>query len=270
MPKPKQADKNYIAVMGKIFAVLEFFICRGAKQEPVAFAAISKELSFAPTTIHRILYSLEKLGYVEKAEANAHYRLGAKFFELTGPALHFRHLQSVARSEMQGLLIRHGETVNLGALDGGLVTHIEVVQSLASLRIAASPGECNPVHCTSLGKAILAFLPESEVIAILDAQPLARRTPKTITRRTHLLEHLASVREQGVAFDMEENLPGVTCVAAPIFDPLARVIAALSISGPTTRMKSKLNAIKNDIRTSAWTIARRLAPVNIPRQSRGL
>jgi len=261
MPKHKQADKNYIAVMGKIFAVLEIFIRRGAKQEPVAFAAISKELSFARTTLHRILYSLEKLGYVEKAEINAHYRLAAKFFELTGPARHFRHLQSVARSEMQSLVIRHGETINLGVLDGGMVTYIDVVQSSAALRIAGLPGECNPAHCTALGKAILAFLPESEVISILDAHPLIRRTPKTITRRVHLLEHLASVREQGVAFDMEENLTGVTCVAAPIFDASAQVIAALSISGPTTRMKSKLNAVKVDIRASALTITRMLAPL---------
>jgi IclR family KDG regulon transcriptional repressor len=262
MPKSKQADKNYIAVTGKIFAVLEYIIDRGARQEPVAFAKISKDLPFSRTTIHRILYSLEKLGYVEKAQIASHYLLAARFFELTGVAVHFRHLQSVAKSVMQNLVIRHSETVNLGVLDLGQVAYIEVCQSPSSLRIAAFPGERNPIHSTALGKAILAFLPEPEISAILSEQPLVRKTPKTITRKGHLLEHLASVREQGVAFDLEENLAGATCVAAPIFDASQRPIAAFSVSGPTTRMSAKLNAVKDDVRSAALIVTRMLAPMS--------
>src|SRR5579884_2014917 len=93
-----RGGENYISVTGKIFAVLQYFIDRGAKQQPVAFQEIASALPFARTTVHRILYSLEKLGYLEKAEVRAHYRLAAKFFELTEPAVHFRRLQSVARS----------------------------------------------------------------------------------------------------------------------------------------------------------------------------
>jgi IclR family transcriptional regulator, KDG regulon repressor len=262
IPKSKQADKNYIAVMGKIFTVLEYFIDRGAKQEPVAFSEIAKDLPFSRTTIHRILYSFEKLGYVEKAEITSHYRLAAKFFELTGPAFHFRHLQSVAKSVMQNLVTRHAETVNLGVLDRGQVAYIDVFQSPSTLRIAAFPGDRNPVHSTALGKALLAFLPEPEINAILSEQPLIKKTSKTITRKGHLLEHLASVREQGVAFDLEENLGGVTCVAAPIFDPAQRAIAAFSISGPTARMSAKLNAVKDDVRAAALIVTRMLAPLS--------
>lgn len=138
MAKSKQADKNYIAVMGKIFIVLERLIQESAKQE-VAFAKISRELPFSRTTIHRILYSLEKLGYVEKADGVSGYRLARKFFELTGRAVHFRQLQAVSKPVMQDLLIRYGETVNLGILDSGLVAHIEVFQSPSALRIAAFP-----------------------------------------------------------------------------------------------------------------------------------
>lgn len=108
---------------------------------------------------------------------------------------------------------------------------------------------------------MLAFLPESEIKRILGEHPLAKKTPKTITQRAHLFEHLASVRDQGVAFDMEENLGGVTCVAAPIFDPAGRAMAAFSVSGPTSRMTAKLNAIKNDVRNAAMAVTRILTPL---------
>jgi len=259
-PKRIQEDKNYIEVMGKIFKVLEYFIENSSKQKSVAFSEISKELPFARTTTHRILYSLEKLGYLEKDEEKSHYRLAVKFFELTGPAVHFRRLQAVAKTVMQNLLLQFGETVNLGILDDGQVTYIEVLQSPSALRIAAVPGERNPVHCTALGKTFLAYLPESEVLAILDQNPLIRMTPKTITQRKHLMEHLALVREKAIALDLEENLTGVVCVAAPIFDQSGRAIASLSISGPATRMKPKLSQIQEELRNAATATSRMLSP----------
>jgi IclR family KDG regulon transcriptional repressor len=261
MSKPKQLDKNYIAVMGKIFDVLHYLIDKGAKQEAVAFAAMVKSLPFSRTTVHRILYSLEKLGYVEKAEQPAHYRLAAKFFEFTGPAVHFKHLQSISRSIMSDLMARHSENVNLGVLQNGQVVHIDVIQSPNALRVAAFPGERNPLHCTALGKAILAFLPEAEVGTLLEGYPLIKKTPRTITQKAHLREHFALVREHGVAIDLEENLSGVTCVAAPIFDHAGRVVAALSVSGPSSRMTSKLTSIKNDVRAAALSATRMIAPL---------
>ena len=261
MGKSKQADKNYIAVIGKLFVVLERFVEESVKHQGVAFANLSKELPFSRTTIHRILYSLEKLGYVEKAIEASGYRLSRKFFELTERAVHLRRLQREARFVMQDLLVRHGETVNLGILDSGQVVYLEVFQSPSALRIAAFPGDRNPVHSTAVGKAIFAFLPESEIKRLLSEQPLLKKTRNTITQRAYLMEHLASIREQGIAFDMEENLNGVTCVAAPVFDQTGRVIAALSVSGPTSRMTGKLDVIKGDVRSAATALSKKVAPV---------
>jgi IclR family KDG regulon transcriptional repressor len=259
-PQRVQADKNYIEVMGKIFAILEYFVEVGGKQKSVAFVEVASAVPFARTTVHRILYSLEKLGYVEKDDVKSHYQLAPKFFELTGPAIHFRRLQRAAKSVMQNLLLRFGETINLGVLDEGQVAYIEVLQSPSVLRAAAIPGQRNPVHSTALGKVMLAFLPESEVEAIIGRHPMIRRTPKTITQKKHLLEHLASVRERSVALDMEENLTGVVCVAAPIFDHVGRVVASLSISGPAARMEPKLPQIQEEIRSSALTLSQMLSP----------
>lgn len=259
MSTTKQADKSYIAVMGKIFGVLERFVEKGTTRG-LAFSEIAKGLPFSRTTIHRILYSLGKLGYIEKSAAGSCYRLTRKFHDLAGQGVAFRHLQAVSKPLMQNLLIRYSETVNLGSLDGGQVAYLDVMQSPSALRIAALPGDRNPVHSTALGKAILAFLPESRTREILGENPLIPKTPRTITQRTHLLEHLSAVRDQRVALDMEENVTGVTCVAAPIFDNTGRVIAAFSISGPASRMNAKLNAIKIDVRAAASTITKMLAP----------
>lgn len=260
MAKQKQLDKNYIAVMGKIFAVLEFLIDKGPKQNPVAFPAMAQTLPFSRTTIHRILYSLEKLGYAEKTGIASQYRLTAKLFELTGPSVHARQLVSATRSIMLDLLTRHAETVNLGVLNDTQVIYIDVLQSPNALRIAALPGDRNPLHSTSLGKAILAFLPQPEVEVLLREYPLIKRTSATITQKAHLQKHLASVRKNGVAVDLEENLSGVTCIAAPIFDHAGRVVAALSVSGPSSRMTSKLSAVKQDVLGAALAATRMIAP----------
>ena len=255
----KQADKSYIAVMGKIFGVLERFVERGTTRG-LAFSEIAEGLPFSRTTIHRILYSLGKLGYIEKSETGSCYRLTRRFRDLARQVVPYRHLQAISKPVMQSMLIRYAETVNLGSLDGGQVAYLDVAQSPSALRIAALPGDRNPVHSTALGKAILAFLPESRTKAILCEYPLIRKTPRTITQRTHLLEQLSAVRDQRVALDIEENLTGVTCVAAPIFDNTGHVIAAFSMSGPANRMNAKLNAIKIEVRAAASTITKMLAP----------
>jgi DNA-binding IclR family transcriptional regulator len=255
----KQPDKSYIAVMGKIFDVLECFVEKGTNRG-LAFSEVANGLPFSRTTIHRILYSLGKLGYIEKSEIGSYYRLTGKFRDLAGRRVLFRQLQAVSKPVMHNLLVRYAETVNLGSLDGSDVAYIDVVQSPSALRIAAFPGDRNPAHSTALGKAILAFLPEARTRAILGDNPLLRKTPKTITQRTRLLEHLSLVHDQRVALDVEENLTGVTCVAAPIFAPSGHVIAAFSVSGPASRMTAKLSAIKTDVRVAASTVTRMLAP----------
>lgn len=259
-PRRIQADKNYIEVTGKLFAILEYFVERSGDAKSIPFTEIAGAVPFARTTVHRILYSLEKLGYVEKDGNRARYELGAKFFELTGPAIHFRRLQSVSKSVMQTLLLRFGETINLGVLDDGQVTYIDVLQSPSALRIAAVPGERNPVHSTSLGKAMLAFMPEEEVEAVLEMHPMIKRTPRTITQKKHFLEHLATVRESSIALDIEENVTGVVCAAAPIHDQSGRVIAGISISGPASRMEPKLAKVQQELKEAAQTITRMLSP----------
>lgn len=259
MGTSRQADKSYIAVTEKIFDVLERFV-DDTGNRGLPFSQIAEHLPFSRTTIHRILYTLTKLGYVEKTDIPSHYRLTRKFHDISGTILSFQHLQTVSKPVMRTLLVRYSETVNLGSLDGSEVTYLEVAQSSSALPLAAFPGDRNPVHCTALGKAMLAFLPEPQLRVILGQSPLFRRTSHTITQPTSFLQHLALVRGERVALDQEENVDGVICVAAPIFGPAGKVMAALSVSGPSSRMAAKLNALKSDVRAAATSVTRILKP----------
>ena len=252
----QRKDRNNIEVGPKLFAVLEYFVREDATQHAIPVRDMTVALPFARTTLHRILNTLERIGYIEKAAEKSHYRLGHKFYELTEPATHYRRLLSVAKAVMVDLMVRFSETVNLGVLDEHQVSYIDVIESPSSLRTAANAGDRNPLHSTSLGKALLAFLPDDEVEVILEKNPMVKMTSKTITQRKHLIEHLASVREQGVAFDLEENVEGVTCVASPIFDQRGRVVAAISVSGPSTRMEAKILALREAIQGAGTKISR--------------
>lgn len=253
-----QDDKNYIEVTAKIFCVLEYFVQEGGCRHTISIQELSKVLPFANTTMHRILYSLEKLGYLEKASRA--YHLGTKFHALIGSAVQLRGLQKVAREVMLDLLVRHSETVSLGFIDRGEVAYLEVVQSPSVLRISASPNDRTPIHSTSLGKVILAYLPEAEARALLKVHPLIQITSKTITRENQFLKELALVRERGIAFDLGENVDGAVSVAAPVFDHHIGVIAGLSILGPSVRMKSKLLDIGCDLRRAGLKVSRLLRP----------
>ena len=167
------------------------------------------------------------MGYLKK-DTKSHYHLGAKFFAMTETPVQLRRLQTVAKETMLDLLVRHSETTSLGIIDNGEISYLDVVQSTGALRMVVCRSGRDLVHATSLGKTILAYLPELEINQFLKAHPLVRVASGTITNRQQLLAELVSVRQNGVAIDRSENVDGAVSVASPIFDQ-RRVIAGLSI-----------------------------------------
>lgn len=120
-------------------------------------------------------------------------------------------------------------------LDGLEVLYVDRVESRHPVRLRSIIGTRNPLHCTSLGKAILAFLPPDEQAALVPRLALTRHTTNTITDADVLQRHLACVRERGYAIDDIENEDGVRCLGVPIRDHTGRAFAALSIAGPAYR-----------------------------------
>jgi IclR family transcriptional regulator, KDG regulon repressor len=239
-------DKSFVALTDKVFAILEAFSQN--PKESLKLEQITQCVGLAKTTVHRLLYSMKKIGYVEQNEESGKYVLAPKFFELGRSTLPYQRVAAMARPLLENLRVRCGESVHVGVLDNALVTYIVVLESQNPYRCAAVIGEMNCAHSTAIGKCILADLAEEQVEDVIRQQGLPKMARNTITNGTQLLEELRNIRQQGVATNIEENIDGVICVGAPIRDETGRVIAALSVSGPATRMEVILEGAKQEVK----------------------
>ncbi len=148
-------------------------------------------------------------------------------------------------------------------LDDDSIVYVGKAESSQSLRTNTKIGSRNMLHCSSMGKAILAFLPESDRISLIERLKLRAKTNSTITDRAVLIEHLATVHAQKFAIDDEESEDGIRCVGAPIFDRTGRVFAAISVSGPAYRLSvPRLVALSDLVIDTANTISSRLGHVS--------
>ena len=184
-------------------------------------------------TIFRYLRTLETRRYVEHDEESGVYRFGFAFLPL-----YSRQVDALVqrmRDHLESVRDQFGETANLGLLDGSRVIYLDIVESNKSMRLAARPGDRDPIHSTALGQAIAASLPEERVTAILDKEGMPALTSRTITDRKAFMTRLAQVAERGYAVDDGENEPGGRCVAVPLLE--GRIQAAVSISAPASRLE---------------------------------
>jgi len=177
---------------------------------------ISKELGLYPSTIHRILDTLKYWGYVEQGPNTQKYQLGLKLLELGMAKFHKMDLVREASPYLKELVKECNETVHLGVLEGGEVLYIAKEGSSQTIRMCSYIGKRAPLHCTALGKVLLADLPEEERRKILGQKGLPRLTEKTITDKEDLEKKLGRIKKQGFALDREENEKDVCCIAAPI------------------------------------------------------
>jgi IclR family transcriptional regulator, acetate operon repressor len=152
---------------------------------------------------------------------------------------------------------RTGETVFLGTLasDGMSVVYVDRVESEQIIRYAAGVGDRRPLHATSSGKAILAFLSEEQREPILAALPLARHTERTVTSVAALRAVLDEIRSTGVCVSIDEIVRGASGVAAPLFDRHGRVAGACAIGGPTDRVRPQLRRLATEVTVTARAIS---------------
>ena len=172
---------------------------------------------------------------VEQDAYTGKYKLGLTALHLAHAVLQQLDFRKEAKPSMERLADLTSETVNLSVLDGDEVVYIEKAEGSASLRMLSRIGHRAPVHCTGAGKVLLSEMALDEVRAILRRTGLPRFTPNTIVTFDQYLRELEFVRANGYALDKEECEEGASCVAAPIRDHTGKIVAALSISGPTVR-----------------------------------
>jgi DNA-binding IclR family transcriptional regulator len=201
----------------------------------VALSELARELGASRSTVHRFLSTLEDMGYVEQDVTGGQYRVGVRVLRLASGLFRGLPLRAAAHNELADLVLATGETAQVCVLDGLEVVYLDEIDSPHPLRMNTYVGMRLPAHSTAVGKAILAFLPDGERQGLV-GWGLRARTSRTITDPGALLDALANVREHGYAVDDEEDMVGVRCIAAPVFDMRRMVVAAIGIAAPAGRL----------------------------------
>ena len=222
-----------IQAVERVGAILDVF---STEDPELGVTDIAERTGLHKSTAHRFLVNLEAVGLLERDARTQRYRLGLRMFEMGGIVLEQMSLWDEALPFLEGLVADSGETGHLAVLERGEAIYIEKVEARRALRIPSAMGRGYPAHATSLGKVLLSGLGEDEEREILGAHGMASYTRTTTTDVDALLAELADIRERGFAVDDEEYDEGLRCVGAPIRDHTGRVVAALGIGGPVTRV----------------------------------
>ena len=235
-PRPGKATAKYpVKSLAKALRILDTV---GRFQHGTSISALSKELKMGKSTVHRLLATLRDFDLIWFDPITSNYALGSRILRWSDLLV------------QQNLLVRHGlpilrdlvsagrETANLAILDGTEVLYVAQFESMERLRLSEAVGTRQPAHSTALGKAILATMTDEELDQFygkLDG--LRGLTPNTITDRRRLKEHLRKVRNEGVAYDFEENVAGVVCLGAVVRNFTSKPIGAMSVSLPIQRLR---------------------------------
>jgi DNA-binding IclR family transcriptional regulator len=233
---------------------------------PEATLAELAELSGLPKpTAHRVLKMLAELGYAT-ANGQGRYSVGPALLGLAGRALSQRQIPRHARKALESLRDEVGRTVHLAVRSGRQAIYVDKIESRQPYHLVSHVGMSIPLHCTSIGKAILAAMPRDEADALLQSGPIEARTEKTITSYEAMMDELDRTRALGYAIDNEENENGVTCVGAAVYDSLGDVLGAVSVSALTLSLHDgELGRAAGAVRTAADEVS---AALGSPREVR--
>lgn len=203
---------------------------------PVSLAELCQMVGLPKATVHRLAGLVEAEGLIERDPLARRYVVAGGFDDLALRALRTAPVHRNRRAILKRLSERLGETVNVGVMHGGEVMYVDRVESAWPLRMELKPGSRVPMHCSALGKLLLAFAPRSVRDGLLRVAALEPHTPNTITSRQRLEAELDATRHRGHSEDDEEFLAGVCCIAVPVRDAKGKVLAGLAVSAPTARL----------------------------------
>jgi DNA-binding IclR family transcriptional regulator len=219
--------------LAKALHVLELFNSKGVWKAN----DMVKALGYHRSTIQRIVGTLESEGFLERGLTSKNaYSLGLKMLSLKEVAIENVNLERVARPVLERLVGLTQESAHLFVRSGYKCRCIVYIDSPLPVRFVSDKELDMPLHCTGVGKALMSGMNETEIDELIAAEGLARFSENTITDRERLMDELAQVRRDGVAYDREEFEVGVACIGAPVSDRASRAVAAISIAMPISRM----------------------------------
>lgn len=222
----------------------------------MGISEIAAEMNLNKSTVFGLVNTLAGYGYLEQVSGNRKYRLGIELFEMGNLVLSRIDIRNEAKELCAPLVQKYPATVHIATHSEGEVIYVDKLDAESSLISASSVGKRLPMHCTGVGKALLAHLPEAYMDQFLQF-PLKKMTENTITTRQQLVEELVSVRRTGIAMDQEEVESGLSCIAAPIFQGNGEPVLAISLSFPYGRIHNvNLEEVKEELlmRTRALSV----------------
>ncbi len=254
----KREKTNYIIQsVNHALDILEEF-CK--QQHELGVTELSKRLNLHKNNVFRLLATLESRGYIEQNKVSENYFLGVKNLELGQAFIKQIGLLRQAKPVVEDLVDECNETAYIAVARGKSVFYLDAVETKQIVKVASRVGSRLPIFTTSVGKVLIAYEPLEEIEKLIPKEGLTQFTEHTIVEKKKLIEHLKVVAEKGYAVDYEEFDVGVACCAAPIRDYTRRVVGAVSISGPASRLThEKLeNELAPSVLKAAKEISRRL------------
>lgn len=249
----RKAPIYFSQVLDRAMGILE---CFKSDENELRLSDIVARTRLHKSTAYRLLEAMRGYGLVAMDEETGKFHLGLRLFELGSLAIGRVGIERYAHPTLERLVQQTGETAHLCVLDGSDVVYVAKVESRATLRIPSAVGRRNPAYCTGVGKVLLAYLSEDQLADYLAQTPLQPLTRKTITSKGTLRAELKSIASVGYAIDDQEIEDGVRCVGAPVRDYSGRVIAAISVAGPSMRLtRDKIPKIIRYVMTAADAIS---------------
>ncbi len=220
---------------------------------------LQRRLRVPRSTLHCILVTLQRRGYLHRYPNSNRYMFGLKLTCMGRTAIERLELREVVRPFLQELMDKINLTCHLGILERNEIVIVEKIEPRGPVRIATWVGKRLDAHCCALGKAILAYLPAGGAIEIARKYGLAKNNANTIHTLRHLQDELTRVQDDGYAFENEEGELGLRCIGAPIFNYRSEVEAAISVSAPTSQLPtSKVVSVSLLLKDAARQISRQL------------
>ncbi len=247
---------NSVPAVERALTMLELL---AKSKSGISISEMSRKLSLPKSSIHLIMTTLERRGYLQKNPQSRKYQFGLKMFSLSRIAVENLEIRDEARPYLISLMKKTGLTVHMGVLEWGEVVIIEKIDTPSMIKVATWVGRRMDVNCTGVGKALLAFMTEEDLDNFIKMTKFTKHNQKSISSMNKLKKELERIREQGYSFDDEEDEIGLRCIGAPIYDSSQKVIAAISVAGTTSQIESsRVQVIAKVVMETGRTISAQL------------
>jgi DNA-binding IclR family transcriptional regulator len=230
------AIQDGASVVQSVERALSVLTCFSDGEPQLRVAEVARRLGLPQSTVSRLIATMERMGFIERDPLTGLVRPGLQLVTLAGVALNQMEVQRQAQAELSAVATELGLAANLAILRDDQIFYLSTAEGPKAPKLFTMIGKRNPLHCTAIGKAILANLPEPEREAILGRIGYPAFTPRTARTAEQLRAMLDRVRETGYATEREELAFGRACIAAPIRNASGAVVAAASISGPLSAL----------------------------------